>query len=74
MIEGDFQPQARLSQHLKDVRLIIEAAADLDVVLPLSQSHQGLLEAVEAAGFGDDDNSAVIRAWGLHGDGPLVDG
>ena len=74
MIEGDFEPQARLSQHLKDVRLIIEAAADLDVVLPLSQSHQGLLEAVEAAGFGDDDNSAVIRAWGLHGDGPLVDG
>ena len=74
MIEGDFQPQARLSQHLKDVRLIIEAAADLDVVLPLSQSHQGLLETVEAAGFGDDDNSAVIRAWGLHGDGPLVDG
>ena len=74
MIVGDFQPQARLSQHLKDVRLIIEAAADLDVVLPLSQSHQGLLEAVEAAGFGDDDNSAVIRAWGLHGDGPLVDG
>jgi len=74
MIEGDFEPQARLSQHLKDVRLIIEAGANLDVVLPLSRSHLGLLEAVEAAGFGEDDNSAVIRAWGLHGDGPLVDG
>lgn len=74
MIEGDFEPQARLSQHLKDVRLIIDAGAHLDVVLPLSKLHQRLLEAVEAAGFGDEDNSAVVRAWGLHGDGPLTDG
>ena len=70
MIEGRFAPQARLSQHLKDVRLIVEAGRNLDVPLPLSQLHEGLLAAVEAAGFGGDDNSAVIRAWGVHGDEP----
>jgi len=70
MIEGRFDPQARLSQHLKDVRLIVEAGRNLDVPLPLSQLHEGLLAAVEAAGFGGDDNSAVIRAWGVHGDEP----
>ena len=28
MVEGDFAVQARLSQHLKDVRLMLDAAAD----------------------------------------------
>ena len=28
MLRGDFKPQARLSQHLKDVRLMIAAAKD----------------------------------------------
>ena len=31
--------------------------------LPLSETHRRLLEAAEAAGFGDADNSAVIRAF-----------
>jgi 3-hydroxyisobutyrate dehydrogenase-like beta-hydroxyacid dehydrogenase len=65
MIEGDFRTQARLSQHLKDVRLIIEAAAEAGQALPLTEAHRRLLEAAEADGFGDADNSAVIRAFGL---------
>ena len=63
MIEGDFRTQARLSQHLKDVRLILEAAAEAGQALPLTEAHRRLLEAAEAAGFGDADNSAVIRAF-----------
>jgi 3-hydroxyisobutyrate dehydrogenase-like beta-hydroxyacid dehydrogenase len=63
MVRGDFDPQARLSQHLKDVRLILEAAADAGLNLPLSQTHKELLERAEAAGFGQLDNSAVIRAY-----------
>ena len=73
MIEGRFEPQARLSQHLKDVRLILEAGRESGVQLPLSRLHRQLLAAVEEAGFGGDDNSAVIRAWGIHGNGPLID-
>ena len=62
MIEGDFRTQARLSQHLKDVRLILEAASEAGQTLPLSAAHCQLLEAAEAAGLGDEDNCAVIEA------------
>lgn len=60
MIDGDFTPQARLSQHLKDVRLMLQASP---VPLPLSETHRQLLETAERLGFGDADNSAVIRAY-----------
>ena len=62
MIAGDFAPQARLSQHLKDVRLMLAAAARVDRTLPLSETHRKLLELAESLGCGDLDNSAVLRA------------
>jgi 3-hydroxyisobutyrate dehydrogenase-like beta-hydroxyacid dehydrogenase len=65
MVTGDFEPQARLSQHLKDVRLILQAASDAGAELPLSRTHQSLLETAEAAGLGPLDNSAIIRAFDL---------
>lgn len=63
MVSGDHQPQARLSQHLKDVRLIVAAAQGEGLEMPLSVAHQRLLEQAEALGFGDADNSAVIEAY-----------
>jgi 3-hydroxyisobutyrate dehydrogenase-like beta-hydroxyacid dehydrogenase len=54
MVAGDFAPAAKLSQHLKDVRIILE--------LPLSTRHRQLLELAEAMGLGELDNSAIIRA------------
>ncbi len=62
MIAGDFEPQARLSQHLKDVRLMIEAAALAGQRLPLSETHRDLLELAERLGLGTLDNSAILRA------------
>jgi len=63
MIQGDFQPQARLHQHAKDVRLILEIAKRLEQQLPLSQLHLQLLEKVIREGGGDLDNSAIIKAF-----------
>jgi 3-hydroxyisobutyrate dehydrogenase-like beta-hydroxyacid dehydrogenase len=63
MVRGDFEPQARLAQHLRDVRLMLAAAEAAGLPLPLSEAHRGLLEAAEAAGCGALDNSAVIRAY-----------
>jgi 3-hydroxyisobutyrate dehydrogenase-like beta-hydroxyacid dehydrogenase len=63
MIEGDFQPQARLSQHLKDVRLMLACAERTGIDLPLSTLHEQLLEHCEAAGLGGLDNSAILRAF-----------
>jgi 3-hydroxyisobutyrate dehydrogenase-like beta-hydroxyacid dehydrogenase len=61
MVQRDFNPQARLSQHLKDVRLMLEAAQDADLKLPLCNAHRMLLEQAEARGLGDLDNSAIIE-------------
>jgi 3-hydroxyisobutyrate dehydrogenase-like beta-hydroxyacid dehydrogenase len=63
MLSRDFAPEARLSQHLKDVRLILAAGQHAGTPLPLSALHRELLEQAEAAGFGTADNSAVIEAW-----------
>jgi 3-hydroxyisobutyrate dehydrogenase-like beta-hydroxyacid dehydrogenase len=64
MLRGDFKPQARLSQHLKDVRLMLAAAAKAHTKLPLSETHRKILSAAEAAGYGHLDNSAIIRVIG----------
>jgi 3-hydroxyisobutyrate dehydrogenase-like beta-hydroxyacid dehydrogenase len=61
MVHGDFTPQARLSQHLKDVRLMLEEASRGGATLPLSAVHLRLLEQAESAGLGGLDNSAIIR-------------
>ena len=63
MLSGDFTPEARLSQHLKDVRLILAAASAKNAKAPLSQVHRQLLEPLEAAGYGELDNSAIIMAY-----------
>jgi 3-hydroxyisobutyrate dehydrogenase-like beta-hydroxyacid dehydrogenase len=65
MIRGDFAPVARLSQHLKDVRLILRSARRAGLQLPLESVNRRLLERVEAAGKGGLDNSAVILAYGV---------
>lgn len=63
MIEGDFSPQAKLSQHLKDVRLILSQGARCEIDLPLSRLHEQILSKLEASGWGELDNSAVFRAY-----------
>lgn len=63
MLAKDFTAEARLSQHLKDVRLILAAGERRGALLPLSALHRRLLEQVEAAGLGSADNSAIIEAF-----------
>jgi 3-hydroxyisobutyrate dehydrogenase-like beta-hydroxyacid dehydrogenase len=63
MLAREFTPEARLSQHLKDVRLILAAGKQHGARLPLSRLHRGLLEELEAAGLGPADNSAIIEAF-----------
>jgi 3-hydroxyisobutyrate dehydrogenase len=63
MISGDFTPQARLAQHLKDVHLILKLGAGCKALLPFSTVHRDLLERLAAGGYHDADNSAIIRAF-----------
>jgi 3-hydroxyisobutyrate dehydrogenase-like beta-hydroxyacid dehydrogenase len=69
MIAGDFSPEAKLAQHLKDVRLILAAGSKVGATLPLSQLHERLLADLVARGLGECDNSGVIRAFEGEGGG-----
>ena len=63
MLTGDYAPVARLSQHLKDVRLMLALADRTGLSLPLSNTHRELLERAEDLGLGELDNSAIRRVW-----------
>jgi 3-hydroxyisobutyrate dehydrogenase-like beta-hydroxyacid dehydrogenase len=63
MLERDFTPQARLAQHWKDVRLILSAGEQSGATLPLSTLHEQLLNGLIKSGFGELDNSAIIKAF-----------
>ena len=61
MVDGEFTPQSRIRQHLKDVGLMISAAGSAGQKLPLSETHAALMRSAVAAGDGDLDNAAIIR-------------
>ncbi len=63
MITEDFTAQARLDQHWKDVGLILELGRNTNAAVPLSELHSQLLERASALGFGQLDNSAIIKAF-----------
>jgi 3-hydroxyisobutyrate dehydrogenase-like beta-hydroxyacid dehydrogenase len=60
MTGGDFAAEGRVTQHLKDVRLMLEQAERAGQRLPLLEVHADVLEACVRQGEGDWDNSAVI--------------
>ncbi|MCA9261712.1 MAG: NAD(P)-dependent oxidoreductase, partial [Planctomycetales bacterium] len=62
MIERDFDVQARLSQHLKDVCIILKEASSAGLELPVSALHRDLLQRAVDEGWGELDNCAVINA------------
>jgi 3-hydroxyisobutyrate dehydrogenase-like beta-hydroxyacid dehydrogenase len=61
MIHAEFTPQAKLSQHAKDVQLIIDLAHSVNQELPFSKIHLDLLKSGIEANEGDLDNSAIIK-------------
>ena len=70
MVEQDYRPQARLAQHLKDVRLILQEAASQQLELPFERLNEQMLQEAVDAGWGDQDNAAVFEILrGLKNDG-----
>ena len=61
MTRGDFAAEGRVTQHLKDVHLMLEQAERVKQRLPLLEIHADVLEACVRQGEGDLDNSAVIK-------------
>jgi len=64
MAERSYIPAAaRLSQHAKDVDLILELAGQVGAPMPLSNAHQFLLGQLTVRGLGDLDNAAIYEAF-----------
>jgi len=61
MVHGDFSPEGRVKQTLKDVRLMLDQAAAAGQKLSMLEVHADVLEACVRAGEADLDNSAVIK-------------
>jgi 3-hydroxyisobutyrate dehydrogenase-like beta-hydroxyacid dehydrogenase len=61
MLRGDYTPQGKVVQHLKDVQLILEQAKQAGQRLPLAELHQEVLESCRRHGEGTQDNCIVIE-------------
>jgi 3-hydroxyisobutyrate dehydrogenase-like beta-hydroxyacid dehydrogenase len=61
MVQGDFVPDARIKQTLKDARLMLDKAADVGQRLRMLELHAAMCAACLDAGEGELDNSVVIK-------------
>lgn len=63
ILAGDYTPKSMVDIFVKDLGIVLEAGKDLKFPLPISASaHQQFLSA-SAAGFGQEDDSAVIKIY-----------
>jgi 2-hydroxy-3-oxopropionate reductase len=61
MIAGTFEPGFRVRLHRKDLRLAVDASAELDLDLPLTAATQQVMNGAVGAGLGDADHAALYR-------------
>ena len=61
MLSGDFSPEGRAKQTLKDAHLMLDQAASIGQKLSMLEVHADVLEACVRAGEADLDNSVVIK-------------
>jgi 3-hydroxyisobutyrate dehydrogenase-like beta-hydroxyacid dehydrogenase len=61
MLEGRFDAEGKLAQHLKDVELMLEVGHAAGAPLLATALHRQLLLAGVSAGLGDSDNSSIIE-------------
>ena len=59
MLAGEFELGFRLELKQNDLRVVLSAARDLGVVLPLAATAEGLCNALTAGGRAKEDHSAI---------------
>lgn len=60
MLAGDFSPQSKISQHRKDLDIILSYGEKLRQQLPLTRVHHRVLQMAEQNGLAEADTSAVL--------------
>ena len=61
MINRDFKPGFKARLHQKDLRLVVEAAAQLNIALPQSALIAQHLNALVGMGYGEEDSAQVVK-------------
>ena len=61
--ENDFEPAFALTMMLKDLTLAEDAAKESELFLPALSAVKKLYNLARIRGFGDEDSSAVIKAF-----------
>jgi 3-hydroxyisobutyrate dehydrogenase-like beta-hydroxyacid dehydrogenase len=60
MLEGRYEAEGKLAQHLKDVDLMLEVGHAAGAPMMATALHRQLLLAGAAAGWGERDNSSIM--------------
>ena len=60
-LEHDFAPGFKIDLHHKDLEIALGASGEVDAPLPLTAEVQQMFRQLRAAGFGEEDDSALLR-------------
>jgi putative dehydrogenase len=63
ILDGDYTPRSAVSIFIKDLGIVLDAARALRFPLPLASAAHQLYLATAAAGYGAEDDSAVIKFY-----------
>ena len=61
MVSRDFTPGFKARLHRKDLRIVVDTAAQLDIALPQSALIAQHLNALVGMGCGEEDSAAVVK-------------
>src|SRR6201991_1405890 len=60
-LDHDFAPGFKIDLHHKDLEIALGASGEVDAPLPLTAEVQQMFRQLRAAGFGEEDDSALLR-------------
>ena len=62
-VSGDFRPGGKATTQRKDLAQALDLAAELGLEMPATRLNRDLYDRLIAAGFGDEDHSALIKIF-----------
>ncbi len=63
MLEGDLRPRSMVDIFVKDLGLVLDTGSEVRSPLPLAAAARQMLLAASAMGYGEFDDSAVLKAY-----------
>ena len=74
IIDGDYTPKSAVNIWLKDLGIVLDAAADVDFDAPITRTVLAQYKAIADMGLGGEDDAAVIKLYAAQNDLTLPQG